>query len=100
MAPRPRVSRSACQRCGIRQSMGRPGSGLDNAVIESWHSTVEFELRMLVHFDTRAQARKEIVDWIEDYTVERMHSALNMQAPLQHEQTLSQDDGQGPGAAA
>ena len=37
--------RQACGRLGIRQSMGRPGSALDNAVIESWHSTVEFELR-------------------------------------------------------
>jgi putative transposase len=27
--------RQACQRLGVRQSMGRPGSALDNAVIES-----------------------------------------------------------------
>jgi putative transposase len=27
------------------QSMGRPGSALDNAAIEAWHSTLEFELR-------------------------------------------------------
>ena len=37
--------RQACERLGIRQSMGRPGPALDNAVIESWHSTLEFELR-------------------------------------------------------
>ena len=37
--------RAACARLGIAQSMGRPGSALDNAVIESWHSTLEFELR-------------------------------------------------------
>ena len=37
--------RAACARLGITQSMGRPGSALDNAVIESWHSTLEFELR-------------------------------------------------------
>ena len=37
--------RAACGRLAIRQSMGRPGSALDNAVIESWHSTLEFELR-------------------------------------------------------
>ena len=36
--------RQACARLGISQSMGRPGSALDNAVIESWHSTLEFEL--------------------------------------------------------
>ena len=38
---------------GIAQSMGRPGSALDNAVIESWHSTLEFELRSLRQFATR-----------------------------------------------
>ena len=46
--------RAACERLSIRQSMGRPGSALDNAVIESWHSTVEFELRRIEHFATRA----------------------------------------------
>jgi transposase InsO family protein len=52
--------RAACERPGIRQSMGRPGSALDNAAIESWHSTLEFELRSLEHFATRAQARARI----------------------------------------
>ena len=89
--------RAACQRCGIRQSMGRPGSALDNAVIESWHSTLEFELRMVEHFPTKAQARAALVDWIEDYNTDRKHSALNMRSPLQHEQTLRDSD---PGTAA
>ena len=39
--------RAACERLEIAQSMGLPGSALDNAVIESWHSTLEFELRSL-----------------------------------------------------
>ena len=47
--------RAAFQRIGIRQTMGRPGSALDNAIIESWHSAVEFELRRLEHFTTRAE---------------------------------------------
>jgi transposase InsO family protein len=29
---------------GITQSMGGPRSTLDNAVIETWHSTLSFEL--------------------------------------------------------
>jgi putative transposase len=37
--------RAACGRLQIRQSMDRPGSALDNAVIEAWHSTLTFELR-------------------------------------------------------
>ena len=40
--------------------MGRPGSALDNAVIELWHSTLEFELRSLQHFATWAQARAAV----------------------------------------
>lgn len=92
--------RAACRRCGIRQSMGRPGSALDNAVIESWHSTLEFELRMLEHFDTKVQTRHQLVAWIEDYNADRRHSALNMRSPLQHEQQLRDgraQPGQQPG---
>src|SRR5215472_16416131 len=59
--------RRACGRLSIRQSMGRPGSALDNAVIESWHSTLEFELRRLEHFATKAAARAGVAAWIEDY---------------------------------
>ena len=39
--------------------MGGPGSALDNAVIESWHSTLESELRSLHQFATRAAAGGE-----------------------------------------
>jgi putative transposase len=74
--------RAACARLGVAQSMGRPGSALDNAVIESWHSTVEFELRRLEHFATRAAARAGVAAWIEDYNTARRHSALGMLAPV------------------
>ena len=80
--------RAACSRLGIRQSMGRPGSALDNAVIESWHSTLEFELRSLEHFATRAQARARTSAWIEDYNHHRRHSALQMMSPADYEKAL------------
>ena len=44
-----------------------PAPRLDNAVIESWHSTLEFELRRLEHFATKAAARAKVAAWIEDY---------------------------------
>ena len=81
--------RQACERMGIQQSMGRPGSALDNAVIESWHSTVEFELRRLEHFTTQAQARAVVAAWIDDYNTDRRHSALGMQPPVRFEQTMT-----------
>jgi len=79
--------RAACQRLGIRQSMGRPGSALDNAVIESWNSTVEFELRRLEHFATKAQARANVAAWIEEYNHDRRHSALGMLSPIAYERS-------------
>jgi putative transposase len=83
------ATRAACGRLGISQSMGRPGSALDNAVIESWHSTLEFELRALEHFATKAKARARVAAWIEDYNTSRRHSALGMRSPLAYEHALA-----------
>jgi transposase InsO family protein len=80
--------RQACARLSIRQSMGRPGSALDNTVVESWHSTLEFELRSVAHFPTRAAARARVSVWIEEYNRHRRHSALGMMSPLDYERAL------------
>ena len=82
--------RQACQRLGVSQSMGRPGSALDNAVIEAWHSTLEFELRSVEHFATKAAARARVPAWIEDYNQNRRHSALGMMSPAGYEQALQE----------
>ena len=83
-----RSFQGACGRLGVTQSMGRPGSALDNAVIESWHSTLEFELRSVEHFTTKAQARAKVAAWIEDYNTTRRHSACQMMPPVIFEKTL------------
>ncbi|WP_185736085.1 integrase core domain-containing protein [Nocardioides sp. LS1] len=81
--------RAACGRVGVTQSMGRVWSALDNAVIESWHSTVEFELRQLEHFTTKIQARRRLAVWIEEYNHDRRHSSLGMRSPVAYELALS-----------
>lgn len=83
--------RAACGRLGVVQSMGRPGSALDNAVIESWHSTLEWELRSRREFATRAEARAAVAAWIEDYNHVRRHSALGMKSPVAWEQAAARD---------
>jgi transposase InsO family protein len=85
--------RAACGRIGIKQSMGRVGSALDNAVIESWHSTLEFELRSLEHFATRAEARTKVVAWIEEYNHDRRHSSIGMISPVDYELLLATTTG-------
>lgn len=96
--------RRACGRLGVSQSMGRPGSALDNAVIESWHSTLEFQLRRLQRFPTAAQARAGVAAWIEEYNRDRRHSSLGMVSPIDYEQALASAapgaPGDDPGRAA
>jgi transposase InsO family protein len=84
--------RAACQRLSVSQSMGRPGSALDNAVIEAWHSTLEFELRRVEHFATRAAARAGVAAWIEDYNYHRRHSSLGRVSPVDYERALAGKD--------
>jgi len=80
---------AVCARLGVRQSMGRVGSALDSAVIESWHSTLKFELCCDARFAARAQARREVDDWIDDYNHIRRHSALGMRSPIAYEHALA-----------
>jgi transposase InsO family protein len=69
--------------------MGRPGSALDNAVIESWHSAPGFELRRVEQFNTKAAARTGVAAWIDDYNRHRRHSSLGMMSPADYERALA-----------
>jgi transposase InsO family protein len=76
---------AACARAAVRQSMGRTGSALDNAVAEAFNSTLQFELLAHNHFSTRAQARASVAAWIEEYNTTRLHSTAGMQPPAVYE---------------
>jgi transposase InsO family protein len=76
---------AACARAGVRQSMGRTGSALDNAVAESFNSTQEFELLAHNHFRTRAQARAAVAAWLEEYNTIRRHSTAGRLPPAVYE---------------
>ena len=77
----------ACRNARVTQSMGRPGSALDNAVSESFHSTIEFELLRPQHFATRLKARREVAAWIDNYNSIRRHSTNLMLSPIDVERT-------------
>ena len=66
--------------------MGRVGSALDNAVAESFFSTLEHELLRKHRFATRAQARRRVARWIDEwYNPRRRHSACGMLSPINYE---------------
>jgi putative transposase len=49
---------------------------------------VEFELRRVEHFATRAAARAKVAAWIEDYNTKRRHTACQKMPPAAYEQLL------------
>jgi putative transposase len=75
-----------CERLGLRRSMGRTGSCLDNAVAESFFATLKVELVDRCHYRTRAQARASIFRWIAWYNLRRLHSTNGYLPPLEWEQ--------------
>jgi putative transposase len=77
--------RQACQQLGLRQSTGRTGSCLDNAVAEAWFASLKKELGR-TSFATRADARRAIFAWINYYNHRRLHSACSYLPPAEYEQ--------------
>jgi transposase InsO family protein len=75
----------ACERLGLRRSMGRTGSCLDNAVAESWFASLKVELVDRHHYRTRAEARAAIFRWIAWYNRFRLHSTNDYLPPLEWE---------------
>ncbi len=75
---------------GITCSMSRRGNCWDNAVSESFFSSLKLECVYRSHFATRAQARAAIFDYIEVfYNRQRRHSTLGQVSPAEFERRAS-----------
>jgi putative transposase len=71
---------------GLTASMSRKGNCYDNAFIESFFSSLKYELVYHHRFNTLAQARTAIFDYIETfYNRIRLHSSLAYQSPITFE---------------
>ena len=67
--------------------MGSAGDAYDNAMCESFFATLECELLDRQRFRTAAEARREVLGFIEGfYNTRRIHSALGYQAPANYEE--------------
>lgn len=78
--------RSLLKQHGIQQSMSRKGNCWDNAVSESFFHTLKTELVHHQRFQTRAEAKQAVFEYIEVfYNRERRHSANGYMSPVNYE---------------
>jgi putative transposase len=76
---------------GMVASMSGKGDCYDNAVAESFFSTLEFELLMRNDWHTKAEARRAIFRYIEMwYNRKRRHSTLGYVSPAAYEAQLQE----------
>ena len=79
-----------CEGAGVRPSMGSVGDCFDNAMCESFFATLECELIDRGSFRTRAEARREVFEFIEGwYNTHRRHSSLEYLSPVEYERRIS-----------
>ncbi len=75
------------ERHAITCSMSRRGNCWDNAPMESFFATLKKELVHHEDYQTRAEARASIFEYIEVfYNRVRRHSALDYRSPVEYEQ--------------
>jgi transposase InsO family protein len=73
-------------RHGIICSMSRKGNCWDNAPMESFFHTLKTELVYHRHYESRAEARSDIFEYIEVfYNRLRLHSAIGYESPQNYE---------------
>jgi putative transposase len=75
-----------CDRLGVVQSMGATGVCWDNAAAESFFGTLKRELANRRRWATRADARRDLIRWIEGwFNTHRLHSSIDYASPIEHE---------------
>lgn len=75
-----------CAAVGIDVSMGSIGDCFDNAVCESFHSTLKRELVNRHSWPTRAALRTAVFEYLETfYNTRRRHSTLAYLSPADYE---------------
>ena len=75
-----------CSEWGVRPSMGSVGDCYDNALCESFFASLECELLDRRSFQTHAEARMAVFQYIEGwYNTHRRHSSIDYYAPIAFE---------------
>jgi putative transposase len=75
-----------CREAGVMPSMGSVGDAYDNAMAESFFASLERELLNRRRFQSQAEAKMAVFEWIEGwYNPHRRHSSLGYRSPVNYE---------------
>jgi putative transposase len=75
------------KKMGAIASMSRTGNCYDNAMAESFFSTLDFELRRHWDFASHREATKVLAEYIDNYyNRKRIHSSIDYMTPVAYEQ--------------
>ena len=78
-----------CSEAGVRPSMGSVGDAYDNAMAESFFSTLEAELLSRRRFASQAEAKMACFSYIEGwYNPVRLHSGLGYRSAMTYEANM------------
>ena len=76
----------------FKQSMRGNGNCYDNAITETFFSTIKKELIYLTKFETKEQAKNEIFEYIEIfYNRHRLHSSLGYLSPVEYKIKMTKE---------
>jgi len=73
--------RDLVESANMRRSMSRKATPLDNAIVESFFHTLKTELVHQQKFESDIEAVARVVEFIEFYNRERLHSGIGYESP-------------------
>ena len=70
----------------MTMSMSRRANAWDNAAMKSFFKTLKVKQTSRHRYETRGQAKLDVVDWIEGlYNRQRIHSSIEYHTPCDYE---------------
>jgi len=83
------MMKQACERYGLRRSMGETGICWDNVGAESLWSTFKHEYYYRHAFAYATELVAAVDNWMNLYNTRRRHSTIGMLSPTNYEQSLT-----------
>lgn len=80
------VYQDAIECAGLQSSMSRAGTPTDNAYVESFFKTLKNELVHHWRFNSMVECVARIIDYVEFYNEDRLHSSLNYLSPKEYQE--------------